>query len=71
MSGIEGLRVITLDNVPINVVLENIPKPVRITGFDTSNNPNNNTSNKSNKNKKPNPTIFTFSPLSIQKTKVE
>ena len=44
MSGIEGLRVITLDNVPISVILENIPKPVRITGFDTSKiqNPNSN-----------------------------
>lgn len=69
MSGIEGLRVITLDNVPISVILENIPKPVRITGFDTSKiqNPNSNI----DKNKKTSSNIFTFSPSSVNKTKLE
>ena len=65
MSGIEGLRVITLDNVPINVILENMPKPIRVTGFDTSKKQDI-PSNKDNKNTKK-PAVFTFSP----KTKVE
>ncbi len=72
MSGIEGLRVVTLDNVPINVVLENIPKPIRITGFDMSNKTQNiTTTTTTNTTKKSTPTIFTFSPSSIQKYKVE
>jgi hypothetical protein len=58
MSSIEGLRCITMDTVPINVVLENLPKPTRVTGFDI---------NKINdaKSTKANPKVFTFSPESI------
>lgn len=69
MTSIEGLRVITLDNVPINVVLENIPKPIRITGFDTSKTEI--TKPTTDKNKKTTPTIFTFSPSSVSKDKTK
>jgi hypothetical protein len=67
MASIEGLRVITLDNVPINVILENIPKPIRVTGFDTSKKKD----LTSTTVKKSSPDVFTFTPDSICKTKVE
>lgn len=70
MSTIEGLRIVTMDNVPINVVLENIPKPVRITGFDLSKKTDQNKTTPVKPNK-PSPTVFTFTPESILKQKVE
>jgi hypothetical protein len=69
MSSIDGLRCITMDAVPINIILENLPKPNRITGFDI-NKINDTKTNKSNNLNNPNPKIFTFSPDSI-KQKVE
>jgi hypothetical protein len=60
MSCVEGLRCITMDTVPINVILENLPKPTRVTGFDVH----------ITKPNTPKPKIFTFSPESVKK-KVE
>jgi hypothetical protein len=66
MSSIEALRCITMDTVPINVILENLPKPTRVTGFDL-NKINDAKSTKSDASK---PKIFTFSAES-NKQKVE
>ena len=66
MSSIEGLRCITMDTVPINVVLENLPKPTRVTGFDV-NKINDSKSTKANTTK---PKNFTLTPESV-KQKVE
>jgi hypothetical protein len=51
-----------MNTVPINVILENLPNPIRVTGFDL---------NKINdvtytKNNTPAAKIFTFSPKSIR-----
>ena len=66
MSSIEGLRCITMDTVPINIVLENLPKHNRVTGFDLTKV----NDIKSTKSNTPKPKVFTFSPESIKK-KVE
>ena len=66
MSSIEGLRCITMDTVPINIVLENLPKPTRVTGFDI----NKINDAKSTKTNTSTPKVFTFSPESV-KQKVE
>lgn len=66
MSSVEGLRCITMDTVPINIVLENLPKPTRVTGFDLHK-INDVNSTKANT---PKPKVFTFSPESVKK-KVE
>ena len=64
MSSIDGLRCITMDKVPIDIILENLPKPIRVTGFELI---------KTNdiKSKTNTPKVFTFSPESILKKKVE
>ena len=40
MSSVEGLRSVTMDQVPIDIQLQNIPKPVRIVGFYINKNTN-------------------------------
>ena len=63
MSSVEGLRSVTMDTVPIDIQLENMPKPIRITGFDL-NKKNNFTIIESKK-------IFCPTPNETYKKKVE
>jgi hypothetical protein len=70
MSSLDGLRIITMGYVPIDVQLENLPKPTRITGFDLSKKDNHSDKNKTDTKTKKTSPFFTFTEAEIRK-KVE